>query len=85
MWRGSDELSLHKRGMKVLGTPLGHADFIRAHLEKTAVEHQVLLDRIPLVEDVQSTWLFLVHCAAARANYHSRKKYYMQSVFSAIN
>ena len=36
VWRGSDELPSHKRGMKVLGTPLGHADFIRDHLEKTA-------------------------------------------------
>ena len=58
----------HKRGMKVLGTPLGHTDYIRAHLEKTAAAHQILFDRIPLVEDVQSAWLLLVHCAAARAN-----------------
>ena len=72
VWPGSDELPSHKRGMKVLGTPLGHADFIRDHLEKTAAEHQVLLDRIPLVDDVQSAWLLLVHCAAARANYLCR-------------
>ena len=72
VWRGSDELPPHKRGMKVLGTPVGHADFIRDHLEKTAAEHQVLLDRTPLVEDVQSAWLLLAHCAAAMANYLCR-------------
>ena len=67
VWRGSEELPSHKRGMKVLGTPLGHADFIRDHLEKTAAKHQVLLDRIPLVEDVQSAWLLLVHCAVCHS------------------
>ena len=67
VWRGSPELPSHKSGMKVLGTPLGHADFIRDHLEKIAAEHQVLLDRIPLVGDVQFAWLLLVHCAAAMA------------------
>ena len=30
------------------------------------------MDRIPLFGDLQSSWLLLVHCAAARANYMSR-------------
>ena len=30
-------------------------------------EHQILLTRIPLVKDVQSAWLLLLHCASARA------------------
>ena len=72
VWRGSEELPTHRRGMKVLGTPLGHTDFVRAHLEKTTRDHQVFLDRIPLLKDVQSAWLLLVHCAAARANYQVR-------------
>ena len=29
----------------------------------------MLLERIPAVQDVQSAWLILLHCAAARANY----------------
>ena len=68
VWRGSDELLSHRRGIKVLGTPLGHPDFVKAHLDKLTAEHQTLLERIPLVEDAQSAWLLLVHCAAARAN-----------------
>ena len=32
-------------------------------------KHAVLLERIPLVPDVQSAWLLLVHCAQARATY----------------
>ena len=37
----------------VLGTPLGHDDFIRAHLEQIVQEHAVLLERIPSVPDTQ--------------------------------
>ena len=43
-----------------------------AKLETLTAEHQTLLCRVPLVQDVQAAWLFLVHCAAARANYVAR-------------
>ena len=66
VWGGS------RQGMKVLGTPLGHRDFVRTHLEWTSVDHQFLLDRIPMLEDLESSWLLLVHCAAARANHMMR-------------
>ena len=56
----------------MLGTPSGHPAFVRAHLEKTSGEHQTLLDRIPMVSDLQSSWLLLVHCASARADHISR-------------
>ena len=59
-------------GMKILGTPLGHPDFVRASLESKNASHQRFLDRIPLLQDVQASWLLLVHCAAARANYMTR-------------
>ena len=36
-----------RRGMKVLGTPLGHTEFIKAQLEMLTAEHQTLLHRIP--------------------------------------
>ena len=72
VWRGAEELPMHQRGMKVLGTPLGHTEFIEAQLEMLTAEHQTLLHRIPLIEDVQSAWSILVHCAAARANHVAR-------------
>ena len=72
MWRGSEELPTHQRSIKVLGTPLGHPDIVQAHLDKLTAQHQILLDRIPYVEDTQAAWLLLVHCAAARANYIAR-------------
>ena len=43
--------------MKVLGTPLGHRDFVRIHLKGTTAGHQLLMDRIPLLWDLQSSWL----------------------------
>ena len=35
-------------------------------------EHNVLLERIPSLPDVQSVWALLLHCANARANYALR-------------
>ena len=69
--RGSD-IPSSQQGIKVLGTPLGHVDFIAQHLNVTE-EQRCLLERIPMVQDVQSAWwLLLLHCAAARANYQLR-------------
>ena len=56
----------------VLGTPLGHPEFVASHLEHIAEEHRMLLERIPAIQDVQSAWLILLHCATARPNYSLR-------------
>ena len=71
VWRGAD-ISTHRQGIRVLGAPAGHPDFIRAQLEMTQAEHQVLLNRIPSLPDLQSAWSLLLHCASARANYFLR-------------
>ena len=71
VWRGC-ELPTHQQGLNVLGTLLGHPDFVRTCLEMKNIVHQCFLDRIPLLEDVQAFWLLLVHCAAARASYMMR-------------
>ena len=68
VWRGSG-LDSREQGIKILGIPVGHHDFITAFLERKATEHQTLLRRIPVVPDVQSAWLLLLHCAQARANF----------------
>ena len=58
-----------EQGVRILGAPLGHTDFVSAFLERKSRDHHVLLSRIPRVEDVQSAWALLLHCASARANY----------------
>ena len=58
--------------MKVLGTPLGHPQYVRRCLSQLSEKHKVLLRRIPRLDDVQSACLLLAHCAAARANYSLR-------------
>ena len=66
--RGSD-FSPIEQGLEMLGTPLGHPDFVESHLQSVARKQQVFLERIPMVSDVQSSWLLLLHCASARANF----------------
>ena len=56
----------------VLGTPVGHDEYVRSLLEKIQAKQQFLLNAIPTVPDVQSAWLLLLHCASARANYQLR-------------
>ena len=51
VWRGDSELLTHQQGVKVLGTPLGHPDFVQRFLEGKIAEHRVLLERIPEVPD----------------------------------
>ena len=61
VWRGS-ELPLHQQRVTILGTPLGHPDFISAQLQQKIQDHKILLERIPAVTDVQSAWSLLLHC-----------------------
>ena len=68
VWRGSG-IPVDRQGIKVLGAPIGHPEFVRRQLEIVSQEHQTLLSRIPHVQDTQCAWLLLVHCASARANY----------------
>ena len=53
----------------MLGTPLGHREFVEAQLRAITAEHQVLLNRIPHVADLQCAWLLLLFRAASRPNY----------------
>ena len=66
VWRGGD-LPLALEGIKVLGTPLGHDEFVEAHLARTSQSHETLSERIPMPSDVQCAWALLLHCANTRA------------------
>ena len=71
VWTGS-MIPIAQQGIKVLGTPIRHPDFVAAQLEAVRREHEVLLNRIPSFSDLQCAWLLLVHCASARACYFLR-------------
>ena len=45
VWKGSN-LTTGQQNIKVLGTPLGHPDFVSAHLDGKIQEHELLLSRI---------------------------------------
>ena len=68
VWRGSD-LPFEKEGIKILGTPFGHPQFVEAHLNKKIVEHEVLLERIPTVPDLQSAWLLSLRGLQGRTSF----------------
>ena len=59
VWLGS-EVPTRQQGIKVLGCPLGHDDFIAAELQVLGAKHQILLQAIPAVQDLQSAWLLLL-------------------------
>ena len=69
VWRGDQGLPTAQQGLKVLGAPVGHPDFIRSFLSQKGLEHDHLLEMIPQVPDVQVAWLLLVFCASTRANF----------------
>ena len=46
VWKGSG-LPTSEQGVRILGTPVGHPDFVQAFLRKVLEELDVLLSRIP--------------------------------------
>ena len=66
-WCGGDPRICHHIVVSSsVGDTSCHQDFVRAQLEMLSAHHHTLLACIPMVEDVQSAWLLLVHCASAR-------------------
>ena len=66
LWLGDLEDRLEERGIRVLGTPLGSDEFVTVQLQLTVDSHPLLLDRIPVVQDLQSAWFLLLFCAVSR-------------------
>ena len=48
---------------------MGQPEFVKAQLAKKGSEHEVLLEMIPRVPNVQVAWLLTLFCAGARANF----------------
>ena len=49
-------LPCSQQGMKVLGTPLGHPEFVSAQLRQVSECHRLLFERIPSVSDLQAAF-----------------------------
>ena len=61
-----------KRGVIVLGAPIGSPEFVEEWCRQKLLEHRRLLERIPHIEDLQCAWIVLLLCASTRANYTLR-------------
>ena len=72
VWRSDPLLPTEDQGLIILGTPLGHEDFIRGYLRSKYEIQQTLLHRTPTIPDLQSAWLLLLFCASTRATYVMR-------------
>ena len=71
VWRGAG-VAEEEQGVRVLRAPVGHPSYVRAQLSEIQHDHHTLLDRIPSLPDLQSSWLLLLHCGSARANHYLR-------------
>ena len=58
-----------KRGIKVLGTPLGDPAFVEAHARERLGKETKFLEKVAKVPDLQCAWLLLTFCGVPRANH----------------
>ena len=58
--RGNGDIPSTKQGLKILGCPVGHPDFVQDQLSKLSDRHDALLERIAMVEDLQSSAGFVI-------------------------
>ena len=68
VWKGDPSLPVSEQGLRILGTPLGHPEYVHDQLRRASADHRLFLERIPAVQDLQSAWLLLSYCAGTRAN-----------------
>ena len=72
VWRGDHDLPTKEQGIKILGCPIGHNDYVLHFLENILEKQRTLMTQIPKLGDVQKAWLLLYYCANSRANYYTR-------------
>ena len=68
-WTGSWALPPQEQGLVVLGAPIGSREYVARILQEKRGQQDLLLARLPAVQDLQSAWLLLLLCAAPRCNY----------------
>ena len=70
VWRGDKPPA--ERGLVVLGTPIGHPDFVQAWAAERMQQERKLLQQLPELPDLHCIWLLLSMCASPRANHALR-------------
>ena len=55
VWVGDRSLPSNQQGLTILGTPIGSPQYVAHQLELTTASHHSLLERIPALEDLQSS------------------------------
>ena len=70
VWRGDKPSA--ERGLVVLGTPIGHPDFVQAWAAERMQEERKLFHQLPELPDLLCNWLLLSMCASPRANHALR-------------
>ncbi|CAK9051610.1 Retrovirus-related Pol polyprotein from type-1 retrotransposable element R2 (Retrovirus-related Pol polyprotein from type I retrotransposable element R2) [Includes: Reverse transcriptase [Durusdinium trenchii] len=72
VWVGDTALPSNKRGLRVLGLPLGTPTYVQTELNNMRAAHQPLLNALTTLPDLQTSWLLLLYCASPRAHYALR-------------
>eukprot|EP00973_Karenia_brevis_P014023 1905086-Karenia_brevis.AAC.1 len=67
VWRANK--AVEERGLKIVGTPFGSKEYIKASGTKMVEEELQLLDKLPKLSLLQSSWLLLYFCAVPRINH----------------
>jgi hypothetical protein len=83
VWTGDLALPVERRGLMVLGTPLGHDTYVARRLQEIRAEHASLLRALRELPELQSSWLLLSLCACPRSSYYLRALPPSQSVVFA--
>ena len=60
------------QGVKILGTPVGSAEFIEEATQRRLEEERILWGAIPSVPDIQCAWQILLQCAGPRCHHWLR-------------
>eukprot|EP00973_Karenia_brevis_P033287 4592659-Karenia_brevis.AAC.1 len=64
VWKGNKVP--RERGIKIVGTPFGTQEYINAFGTKMIEEELQLLEQLPKLSLLQSSWLLLYFCAVPR-------------------
>ena len=56
-------------GIEILGTPVGHDEFVANFLEERLAEERKLWDAIPSILDLQCSWQVFLQCAGPRCHH----------------